>query len=148
MININVYGVGSNTDLKKLIKSAASSYLKALLPRKRKVNIKIEVVTGLESSEGVFGECYEYNSDEYYKYVIRLDNNSSTQTLLVTLAHEFIHLKQYDRKELRFYTKDFDSARWKGQLYENYDYDTAPWEVEANDRELALYNDFINQDGL
>jgi hypothetical protein len=148
MITINVYGVGSDMDLKKLIKSAASSYLKALLPRKRKVNIKIEVVTGLESSEGVFGECYEYDSSEYYKYVIRLDNNESTQTLLVTLAHEFIHLKQYDRKELRFYTKDFDSARWKGQLYENYDYDTAPWEVEASERELALYNDFINHDCL
>ena len=148
MININVYGAGSNADLKKLIKSAALSYLKALLPRKRKVNIKIEVVNGLERREGVFGECYEYDSDEHYKYVIRLDNNKSTETLLVTLAHEFVHLKQYDKKELRFYTKDHDSARWKGQLYESYDYDTAPWEIEASSKELSLYTDFINQDYL
>ena len=146
MINLAVYGTGRNLSLKNLIQRAAMSYLKMLLPLKRKVNIKIEVVDELESSEGVFGECYEYGSDDYYKYVIRLDNNKSRQIMLVTLAHEFIHLKQYDKKELRFYSKDHDSARWKGQLYKNYDYETAPWEVEASEGELVLYNNFINQE--
>ena len=141
MINIDVYGTGRKSGLKKLIHRAALSYLKALLPRKRKVNVKIEVIDELESLEGVFGECYEYSNDEHYKYVIRLDNNKSIHTTLVTLAHEFVHLKQYDRKELRFYDK---STKWKGVVYDNYVYDDAPWEIEASAMENQLYDNFVN----
>jgi hypothetical protein len=148
MINITVCGSGVCHERKAIIKDCAQFYLRTLLPKKRKVNIKIDVVNNLESNEGVFGECYDNTQDEYYKYVIRLDDSESIETILVTLAHEFIHLKQYDRKELRFYSKKDDCARWKGQLYKNYDYDTAPWEVEASEKELTLYNDFINHGGL
>jgi hypothetical protein len=148
MICIKVYGSSKNRKLKGLLTRAAYHYLKRLLPKKRNVRISIQLVKDLALKERVFGDCYQcYKDDPDEDYIIRLHNDGSEATMLVTLAHEFVHLKQYDRNELCFYAQNPSAARWKGKIYKDYNYETAPWEVEANFREIGLYESFLESSG-
>jgi hypothetical protein len=148
MICIKVYGSSKNRKLKGLLIAAAHHYLKQLMPKKRNVRITIQLIKDLALNERVFGDCYQcYRDDPDEDYIIRLHYDDSEYVMLITLAHEFVHLKQYDRNELRFYAQAPSAARWKGKMYKDYNYETAPWEVEANFRENALYDSFLESSG-
>jgi hypothetical protein len=54
---------------------------------------------------------------------------------MMTLAHEFVHAKQYFRKEL---TSEGGFA-WKGRSADNFQYDNQPWEREAFRLEKELF---------
>lgn len=144
MISIKVYGSNRDKRLKRLLSDVSHFYLKQLLPRKRNIRIRIQLIRGLVESEKVFGDCYQcYKDDPDEDYIIRLHHDESYHAIMVTLAHEFVHLKQYDRNELCFYAKNPSAARWKGKIYEDYDYEKSPWEIEANSKELQLYHSYI-----
>lgn len=76
-------------------------------------------------------------------------NYNNLRSLLETVAHEFVHAKQFDRKELG-YTKV--SSRWnytwngvinnnKGSTYNAYR--KQPWEIEAFDSQAELVDRFL-----
>ncbi len=149
MIKIKIYGPRSDLRLKKLLSAAAASYLQELLPRVRKIRIKIQCISGLLKKENVYGDCgYCGEEEPDFDYIIRLDNCESYHMMLTTLAHEFVHLKQYVRKELSFYVHNHSAARWKKIYCSDYDYELAPWEKEADERELELYLNFFNCSAL
>jgi hypothetical protein len=149
MICIKVYGSNSDKRLKRLLHDVSYFYLKQLLPRKRNIRIKIQLVKGLVESEKVFGDCYQcYKDDPDEDYIIRLHHDESYHAIMVVLAHEFVHLKQYDRRELVLYSGDNEGARWKGVYCSEYDYDSAPWEKEADEYELELYMTFFENCSL
>ncbi len=56
------------------------------------------------------------------------------ESIMQTLAHEMVHAKQYFRGELN----PVDHS-WKGGKPYKYEYDNAPWEIEAYAREERLY---------
>lgn len=81
------------------------------------------------------GTCF---FDEVEK-VFELELNSRKDTIYRTLAHEFVHIKQYIRKELI----DLDNGEviWNGEKFQalnNDSYWDAPWEIEAYGKELGL----------
>jgi hypothetical protein len=79
---------------------------------------------------------------------VLIDSGLSYSKTLVTLAHEFVHVKQLALGQLRA-LKKYDASKWVwcGRVYENNDY-FSPWEDEAYTREhelAALAMDRIQQ---
>ena len=60
--------------------------------------------------------------------------------ILIWLAHEMVHLKQFVRGELF----DYETGRvqWKSRSFGRVHYDDAPWEKEAYRLEGELYEMF------
>ena len=69
---------------------------------------------------------------------IRIESSLGRKRVLMALAHEFTHIKQYARGELR---DAKDKTRWMNQTFDNAstDYYDCPWEIEALGREVGLY---------
>jgi hypothetical protein len=75
------------------------------------------------------------------KFKIHLNNSVGRRTLLLTLAHELIHVKQYARNELMDTFKGPTNVKWKREYINEdkiYEKDL-PWEVEARGREEGIY---------
>lgn len=146
MIKFSIYGCGADKRLKRRIGAAAVFFLKALMPRKRNIEIRIKLVKDMLTNESIHGECYDLDAsqhDDYY--TIRLDY-SDVDTITRTLAHEMIHIKQFSRGELRMLYSSGYFARWKGENYaDDTDYEECPWEMEANTLEPALSSAFISK---
>lgn len=58
---------------------------------------------------------------------INLAKITSARDLIETIAHEFVHVKQFDRYELGY--DDNGELTWHGVTIE--DSVTAPWELDA-----------------
>lgn len=149
MISIKVHGARRDRRLYNLVKNAAYFYLKTLCPRIRKICIVIQLIDNLSESERVHGDCCQCGVDEPdIDYIVRLNKSESYHLMLTILAHEMVHLKQYVRRELVLYSGDNEGARWKGIYCSEYEYDSAPWEKEADERELELYMAFFESCSL
>jgi len=140
---VKVYGCSKTPTRKDLVRRAAVYFLKLLLPRKRKIQIDIHLEEDLITKESVYGECY-HMSKSPSKYKIRLDKDMNDLTLITTLAHEFIHVKQFDRNELAFL---YSCSRWHGEYYPDDEFieSEEPWEVEPRERESDLASKFFAQ---
>jgi hypothetical protein len=118
------------------IESAAFFYAQELLsPQMRKhITVTIEFRTAIKD----LGNCMIADFNEWNKarfFEIQLKRHRSHESTLRTLAHEFIHLKQFAKGEL-----NDENTKWKGQLIsEDTSYFDLPWEVEAASLEPILY---------
>jgi hypothetical protein len=138
MKRIRVYGCLDKPKLKKEIREAASLFIQDLLPRKRKYDITITISSDLSKKVGSFGECWSWSRNEY---TVKIDGSQTKKNIFKTLAHEFVHVKQFSVGELKFLTK-FDV--WQGTVYyHGAKYESLPWEKEANRYEKILYNKHI-----
>lgn len=138
MIKIKIYGTQSDTALKDTLYDFSCFYLRELMPRVRKIRIKIDCIKNLIKKEGIYGDCILGQDDQTnYDYIIRLNKDSSRYDMLTTLSHEFVHLKQFHKRYLRM---GYKHNTWHGKKYTiDYDYDNCPWEKEATNLELKLY---------
>lgn len=95
------------------------------------------------------GYC-DYNYDHKYPEVTILLNKdiTSINELLLTLAHECVHAKQFLRNELQLRGK---KKFWKKMLYDSNSseaYNNSPWELEAYDQEDRLFRSYANSRGF
>ena len=117
--------------------AAAKYYGKELLSKKLYKHIHIEII--LVSTISDLGNCCITYYNDWYKareFEIQIKRKKSTKSMLQTLAHEMVHLKQFAKGELN------DShTKWKGQSIdsENISYHDLPWEIEASGMEYILY---------
>lgn len=66
-----------------------------------------------------------------HRYRLTYHSKVGTANILPILCHEMIHLKQYDKGELKLVK---GGAMWKGVFYDKETpYFERPWEIEAND---------------
>lgn len=84
------------------------------------------------------------------KFEIRVRRDLPFGNILLILAHEFVHVKQFATQELTW-TKEYDmtpSTRkfWNGVEMTDVPYAERPWEIEAEARELDLTKAFLNRD--
>jgi hypothetical protein len=128
-----------NKILINYVRSATKFFVDQLIPPKLSEKLDLRVV--LRKVSDADGKCLK---EEKYKYFIELDKDLSFESLLLTLAHEIVHVKQYVTMELKMWNiqgKDVDV--WRGRRFRNLDYEQQPWELEANDLEESLYQNFI-----
>lgn len=136
MIFVDVTGANS-TRLKNKLISAAYFYLKELKVSSR---TNLDVIIRLTNTD-VHGYC-DYNYDDSDKEItIELNKQLSHNELLLALAHEMVHAKQYVKKELRTIN---GLNYWKGATFSQTKFvdNMVPWEQEAYFREKELFSSY------
>ena len=119
--------------LVKVIKYAINYYADRLLPDLKNL-IELEVICRKIPADGTL-----YSFDQY-DYEIEINKNLDVETILVTLAHEMVHLKQYATKQLKSkVVKGKEIDIWLGKKYKNLNYLDQPWEKEATKEEYSLF---------
>ena len=135
---LRIYGCKDKPALRDDIREASNFFIDKLIPRKRILHIAVKRRKNLIKKSGTFGECWQL--DEPNCFEILVDADLSKKQTLTTLAHEFVHVKQFCRRELKFGHK-IDT--WCGKkYYHGAAYETLPWEKEATKLETVLYEEF------
>lgn len=128
---------------KKLVKKACKSYAYGLFvdqPEHYLDNlvIKIKFINDL----GADGYCEPnalYEDELPEEFIVSIDASMSESKTLLTLSHEFVHIKQYALGEL-----SPCHGVWKGEKIGELDYYDQPWEQEADLLESKLFENFKN----
>lgn len=133
--------------LKEAVRFYASKLMTIQLARN--LNITIEFKENLIKKEKARGETQpqEFSPKKLRDFVIYIDKNQSLRNILLSLAHEFVHVKQYAMNELKSVAEDDRNDVYMNKVYEdnpeNDDcYWDSPWEIEAHGRETGLYSRF------
>ena len=135
-----------NKELYRALGSAALWYGAVLLGTRmvKNISLDIKLTKGLKQKEKAYGYCHiiDHNLSRPREFCIELDASMKYgfDEILIWLAHEMVHLKQFVRKELW----DYESGRvqWKSRSYGEMSHDDQPWEREAYRLEEKLYNEF------
>ena len=128
---------------KKTIKRAVGFYADYLIQDHSKINLLLDFEKDLQKN---FHDEGWIVSEDSRNFTITLDPKFSKRKLLIALAHEMVHLKQYHSRKLTFNERK-KLHRYDGKTYpENMFYWERPWEIEAFGRELGLYRMFMGQD--
>lgn len=114
-------------------------------------NMRLDIKFSTKQVRKTFGKyttTYGFASsdplgDRAYSIVVRNScspkKDTDVHTLLTTLAHELVHIKQYYKGELNPY-----EFIWKGKLIpKDTPYREQPWEAEAFQMQNGLVNDYI-----
>jgi hypothetical protein len=144
---------GSCKSTRKLVESAVWNYAERLMG-KRLLNtlyLDIKLVRNLTEKVGIEGSCIwdEWESKKTPRsYTIELDSSVSLRNILINLAHEMVHVKQWVCGEMYEYT-DPNVVRFLKKKVDisNLNYYDYPWEIEAFGRQLGLFVRMCEEDG-
>jgi len=133
----------------KLCKDALKFYGHHLLGENlyHKVRVTLHFDKSL-TKKNEYALCeWEDNNHRAKEFKITIDPSLGKRNMLLALAHEMVHVKQYAKGELRDYLKTTKS-RWKSEIIdpEEVDYWDHPWEIEAHGREKGLYVRYIQHE--
>jgi len=142
---------GGTTEQKQYAKSIALFAGEKLMSKRlfNKLELRIQLTPNLIKKEGIFGDCIWEDEENWPKeFTMRVDTTSKLRTMLETVAHEMVHVKQYARNELRELTSQ-KRHRFMGEYYEqDMDYYDEPWEIEAHGREVGLFVRWAERNNL
>jgi hypothetical protein len=121
----------------KIIKQAVRFYALDLIP-----NDYNEIYLDIQSKNiKADGTCLHLDDLDFE---IEINNKLSFEHMMITLAHEMVHVKQYAKKELKSkYLKGKSIDTWKGVKYKDLKYDQQPWEQEATLMEQEMFTKFL-----
>ena len=143
MLNVTINNAPKNIN-KKRIKAAISFYSNRLIGERMSSNISLTISFAKKNSNDV---CWEDDNLRPRDFSIGLSSLQTTEEVLLVLAHEMIHVKQYVKGELKDYLTKPDTY-WFGKPYsrKKTNYFDLPWEKEAYEKETKLYEDFLNEE--
>ena len=96
---------GSTKKVRKLVEIAAWNYAERLMGKRlmKTLYIKIDLHRKLLKNDGIEGSCIWDEWDDYSKtprdYHIELDSTINLRDILINLAHEMVHVKQWETGE-------------------------------------------------
>ena len=143
--------------------SIAEFVRRHLMPRQKNLEINLEFVRDLYDKEAIYGDCYAPDEDYRPKtFNIRIMGNMKSRSVIQTMAHEMVHVRQYAQGHLRQYIKArmveakgeqkmvWDSEHhWYGEkVNEKQHYYDLPWEIEAHGREEGLFVRWAEHNGI
>lgn len=108
------------------------------------LDIRVVYVPCLELNYNIVGDCgWEDDNIRPREFMIRLDANMGNRKMLISLAHEMVHVKQYAKGEMRDMIRN-SATKWHRESVNTSDVDywDLPWEIEAHGREVGLYERF------
>ena len=145
---------GSNKATRRLVESAAWFYAEKLMG-KRLVNtleLTINLTRNLTEKEGAEGFCIwdEWETAKTPRaFTIDLDCSLNIRNILINVAHEMVHVKQWVKGEMYEYTTPnivrFIKTKYDMNDMDYYDY---PWEIEAFGRQLGLFVRWCETEGI
>ena len=143
---------GSNKMTRTLVKTAAWWYAEKLMGKRLIVGLEININLNktLLSKDGSEGTAiWEDDSVRPIEFTITLDSSCTIRNILITLAHEMVHIKQWAKGEMYEYTVPnmvrFNKTKFNMADINYWDY---PWEIEAFGRQLGLFVRFCEAQGI
>ena len=97
---------GSNKAVRRLIETAAWFYAEKLMGKRlmESLEITINLKKNLLSKEGFEGTAmWEDDSYRPKEFTIEIDTTAKIRNILITLAHEMVHVKQWAKNEMYEY---------------------------------------------
>ena len=127
----NIEVTGGKAYQRKYAQSIAHFCIEKLMPRMQTLDVNI-VLKSIKDKENTLGYCLSETNREFE---IEIDKSLPLRTLLTTVAHEMVHVKQFARGELT------EKQAWMGKTYDinKTQYWDLPWEIEAHGREVGLF---------
>lgn len=148
-MHINVAGV-RDPKFKKELTRAAEYYLGTLMSKRIMNHISVDIIVKpqhqMDNNADGYCEVDGYNtSNKPRAFIIEVARNKSKRYMMMTLAHEIVHLKQYALGEL-----DENMSVWKGKRFNtsSTSYWRTPWEIEAFGRERGMYTEYCQEYGV
>jgi hypothetical protein len=131
----------SNPLLRQEARNALNFWAEKLLGSRMSKNVSVSVrfKDGILKEEKIFADMgIKLTGKLPRSFDVRIESSLGRKRVLMALAHEFTHIKQYVKGELRDAN---DKTRWMNQTFDNSstDYYDSPWEIEALGREVGLY---------
>jgi hypothetical protein len=131
---------------RKVIRQAAICYGEVLMSKRINDNldIRINVVDRYYKDYGFMGDTMPLDEDEKYRpktFEINLERTKRLKTIVFTLAHEFIHVKQFAKGELKDHKKS-NKVIFHKMKFDDDNYWDSPWEIEAYGKECGLWQRF------
>lgn len=152
---INVEGYRTqNKRLVKLLEDSAEFYGQTLMRKDLCHNVGLDIVLYKDmdrayGTKDILGWCgiLDDNMSRPREFQIDLCTRQGTTRMLMTLAHEMVHLSQFAQGRLRHLNDG--STMWnKKKLHrakgEKLKYKNLPWEEEAFGREGDLFVELVN----
>ena len=97
--------------------------------------LEIQMVKNLRTKEGMRGSMLDLGRK---RILMEIDSSLNFESLVETIAHEMVHVKQTIRGQYRIEFKGRTVHRyWRGQRVKK-EYFEQPWEQEAWSREKVL----------
>jgi len=116
--------------LQQVILRQAAAFFAAKLGLRRGT-VLIECVAGLRRNEKCRGMASRWD-DEKNSYHIKLERTLKPQALVNCLAHEMIHVRQWDSGKMEDVDHDRHRVRWGTKFYYgSMAYTRHPWEIQA-----------------
>lgn len=115
-----------------------------------KTSLKVNFIHNLQKDYGGCGFTGYVDSHVNPKHFItEIDDAMGLKATLITVAHEFTHLKQLTTGEMQ-QSLDGKFFRWNGMIIDTKQthYYDLPWEIEAHGREYGMYDRFINRNNI
>lgn len=136
---------GGKKQVRQQVSQAAFFYAETLIA----YNVLDKLILNItlrKINDGNVGYCDLVDLDDECKEIsIEIDYRQPADEILITLAHEMVHVKQYIEGSLNPEIIN-GCVRWKEEnISMSRDKDDYPWEIEANDREQELYNRYKNE---
>lgn len=132
----------------KVCKDALKFYGKHLLGENLYHKVEVTICFDKElTGKNEYAYCeWEDNNYRGRDFTITIDPTLGKRNMLLALAHEMVHVKQYAKGELKDYSRT-NKTKWKSEIIdpEKVDYWDFPWEIEAHGREKGLYVRYIQQ---
>ena len=143
---------GSDNKTRKLVKTAAWWDAEKLMGKRllRSLEITINLKKNLLDKDGHEGTAiWEDDNIRPKEFTISLDSTCTIRNILITLAHEMVHIKQWAKGEMYEYAEQ-DMVRFNKTKFNmaNIDYWDYPWEIEAFGRQLGLFVRFCEDQGI
>jgi len=120
---------------KTLIENCLQIYKKELNLTNSTYGLVVFTERGMSAKEGMRGSVFKLGP----KIIgMVIDTGLDLERLIIALAHEMVHVKQYARGQIT-HGKNLNSRFWMGKKFRGHYYDL-PWEVEAFSKERVLAN--------
>ncbi len=144
---------GGTQEQKNLAKSLAEFCLDKLISSRlnNKLDIRIVFKPTLYKKTESYGETAYYEDSDLppKDFIIEIDSNLRLRSMLETLAHELVHVKQWATGEMRETKNNFITKFKKDNINSNkVEYWDQPWEIEAMGREEGLFIQWVEKMNL
>lgn len=131
---------------RKVIRNAATFYAKQLLSDRvtDNLDVKINLIEDYYKDTKFLGDAMPLDDmDNRYprEFEINMDRRKRLKAIVYSLAHEFIHVKQFAKGELKYHTKG-NQVTFNRMKYDDDGYWDSPWEIEAYGKEPGLWQRF------
>lgn len=144
-MQLSIIGCPDKKRFAPYLKRAARFYASELMTKRMCESIFVKIVFK-ESDDFGYACISDYSlSGKPRGFEIEINPKIGARDILVTLAHEMAHIKQYVYEET-----NESLSRWKGLRIDadKVDYWKHPWEIEAHGLETCLFTQFAIKEKL